>query len=222
MDDAAPTSGVGSESGRRVTAAIAIGGVVTVVAALVLAVSNIEVGNGADGTRSCGSVFDSVADRSGWEVWLANDLDEPDDAFRSELLRTTECPGAVNRRLALAGITAAFGASMAVVTGARLRRHRTPPTAPVGSRLTRLGRATTTVGAVLTAGGVAAIAVLVADADSTLFLYVDRTVVALIGLIVLVPTIALIAIGRALTLVAPHLVERDHSRPDIDPDVDVP
>ena len=61
---------------------------------------------------------------------------------------------------------------------------------------------------------------MVADADSTLFLYVDRGVVALVGLIVLVPTLALIVIGRALTLIAPHLAEPREPTPGPDDDGD--
>ena len=57
----------------------------------------------------------------------------------------------------------------------------------------------------LSLAGVAAIVVLVADADSTLFLYVDRLVVGVVGLIVLIPTIALFVIGRALVLVGTSL-----------------
>ena len=71
-------------------------------------------------------------------------------------------------------------------------------------RLARLARLTTIAGAGLTLAGVAAILVLVADADadSTLFLYTDRLVVAVVGLIVLVPPIALIVFGRAMSVVA--------------------
>jgi len=58
---------------------------------------------------------------------------------------------------------------------------------------------------VLSIAGVVAIVALVADADSTLFLYVDRPVVGVVGLIVLMPTIALFVIGRALVLVGTYL-----------------
>jgi hypothetical protein len=71
----------------------------------------------------------------------------------------------------------------------------------VGGRLVRLGQVTSVVGAGLTAVGSTAIVLLLADADSTLFLYTDRAVVGAVGLIVLVPAIALFAMGRALVLV---------------------
>jgi hypothetical protein len=50
--------------------------------------------------------------------------------------------------------------------------------------------------------GAGAIVVLLADAESTLFLYTDRPIVAVGGLIVLVPAVALIVMGRALALLA--------------------
>ena len=62
-------------------------------------------------------------------------------------------------------------------------------------------RFTSALGGTLTALGLVAITVLVADSDSTLFLYTDRLVVAVVGLIVLIPTITLFVIGRVLVLV---------------------
>jgi len=63
------------------------------------------------------------------------------------------------------------------------------------------------MGLLLSLAGVVAVIVLVADADSTLFLYTDRLVVAVVGLIVLTPTIALFVIGRVLTIIGAHLGE---------------
>ncbi|MDH3708142.1 MAG: hypothetical protein OES57_18910, partial [Acidimicrobiia bacterium] len=39
----------------------------------------------AGGDRACGSAFDVIADRSGWQAWWASDLDEPDADARSAL-----------------------------------------------------------------------------------------------------------------------------------------
>ena len=50
----------------------------------------------------------------------------------------------------------------------------------------------------LTIAGFAAIVLLVADAESTLFLYTDRLVVGVVGLIALVPAVALALGGWAL------------------------
>lgn len=173
------------------------------VAALAVTAFQIRVTDGALGvTRTCGSVFDGVADRSGWEVWWARDLDEPDEAVRSALVRTTHCPEAVNDRILLAAALGTAGLATLIVAGwQRPRRESTATTASVGGRLVRLGQVTSVVGAGLTVLGSAAIVSLLADADSTLFLYTDRAVVAAVGLIVLVPAIALFAMGRALVLV---------------------
>jgi hypothetical protein len=146
-------------------------------------------------------VFDAVADRSGWEIWWARDLDEPDPEVRSALVRTSGCPDAINDRLALAAV---FGgvAALAVLGVVVLRsdRRRSRARADVAERLVRLGRITSLAGAMLTLAGVVAVVLLVADADSTLFLYTDRLVVGVVGLIVLVPTASLVVIGRALTI----------------------
>lgn len=182
-------------------AGIAVALVLAVASLAVLAVQ-VEVTD-ADATRACGSVFDGLIDRSGWEVWWAADLDEPDDEIRSALVRTTRCPDAVNARIVTAaalGIAAVL-AALAVVARSRHDVRGEVATAH-WTRLSRLGRMTTLAGTILTAAGVIAVVVLVADADSTLFLYTDRFVVAVVGLIVLVPTIALIVIGRVVTIMA--------------------
>ena len=166
-------------------------------------------------TRSCGSVFDSVVDRSGWEQWWVHDLDEPDEV-RSALVRTTRCPEAVNRRVAIAAVLGVTGVGLGAVAMARRRSDRSADTAvsPVGRRLVRIGRLTAALGGALTALGIIAVVVLVADADSTLFLYTDRLVVAVVGLIVLVPTIALFVIGRVLVLLGESTEQIEQDRPD--------
>ena len=194
-------------------AAVALASLAAVVLAMHVEVTDPIV----DVSRTCGSAFDSVVDRSGWEIWWARDLDEPDPAVRVALVRTSRCPDAVNGRLVAAGLLgclAMLSADAAAVTTSR--RHR--GTAAVGGRhrILRLGRQTSWLGAVLTLAGVLAIVLLVADADSTLFLYVDRLVVGIIGLIVLVPTVALFVIGRALTILGGVEDRRDATTPSED------
>ena len=166
-------------------------------------------------TRSCGSVFDSVVDRSGWELWWARDLDEPEEV-RSALVRTNRCPDAVNQRLALAAALGFIGLVLGGVAMGRGRAARSldVTASPVGDRIVRLGRLTSALGGALTALGVTAIVVLVADADSTLFLYTDRLVVAVVGLIVLIPTVTLFVIGRVLVLVGESIQQSDRERSD--------
>jgi hypothetical protein len=85
------------------------------------------------------------------------------------------------------------------------------PTSASGSYVS--DRITSFVGAILTLAGIVGIVLLVADADSTLFLYTDRLVVGVVGLIVLVPTASLIVIGRALAI----LGGTDGGRDGVDP-----
>ena len=173
--------------------------------ALFVLIAQIEVTGGDDAsTRACGSAFDSIVDRSGWQDWWRADLDDPAPASRTELVRTRNCPGAVNTRIGIGtgfGLLVAGGAAMTLRDGRRRSTSDRPEDGPT-ERLARLARLTTIAGAGLTLAGVAAILVLVADADSTLFLYTDRLVVAVVGLIVLVPPIALIVFGRAMSVVA--------------------
>jgi hypothetical protein len=186
---------------RLAVVLIASAVVLTAVAANFVATQVEVTHTGVDVTRTCGSAFDALADRSGWEIWWARDLDEPDPEVRTALVRTSGCPGAINGRLALAAVAGGV-AALAVLGAVVLRGERSRSRAPadVAARLVRLGRITSLLGAVLTFAGVVAIVLLVADADSTLFLYTDRVVVGIVGLIVLVPTASLVVIGRALTI----------------------
>lgn len=188
-----------------------VAAIVAAAAALVLLFVQVEVSDDSLAvTRNCGSAFDVALDRSGWQAWWASDLDEADAAVRAALVRTERCPTAVNRRLGAAGILGAASALLVVWAVAR-RRTSKGRQVPSGSpaRLVRLGRITTWLGAALTGAGVVAVVVLVADADSTLFLYTDRFVVGVVGLIVLVPTIALIVIGRAIELTGSELTSAE-------------
>ncbi len=165
-------------------------------------------------TRTCGSAFDSAIDRSGWDLWWASDLDEPDPTVRSELVRTRLCPDAVNRRFAIAMALGAMviGAAFIAQTHHRSKRRPEESTA-VGARIARLGTASSWVGLGLSLAGLIAIIVLVGDAESTLFLYTDRLVVTVVGLLVLTPTIALFVIGRVLTVLGGHL-DSETTEPD--------
>jgi hypothetical protein len=149
--------------------------------------------------------LDSLVDRSGWQDWWALDLDDPDERVRTGLLRTAQCPNAINQRLVVVvGLSAS-----AVVLGGLGRPRRSPllhtDTRSPGPELVRLGRITSRAGATLAMSGIVGIIMLAADSDSTLFLYTDRVVVVVIGLVVLVPTLALVAIGRTLVLLGPHI-----------------
>lgn len=186
----------------RLTVALAASAIVLAAVAASFVSAQVEVTNPAVGvTRACGSAFDAVADRSGWEIWWARDLDEPDPEVRSALVRTSGCPDAVNGRLVTAAVLGGV-AALAVLGVVVLRagRRRSRARVDVAERLVRLGRITSLTGAVLTLAGVVAVTLLVADADSTLFLYTDRLVVGVVGLIVLVPTASLVVIGRALMI----------------------
>ncbi len=199
----------------RLAVALAASAVVLAAVAVNVVAAQVEVTNTTvDATRTCGSVFDAVADRSGWELWWAQDLDEPDPEVRAALVRTSGCPDAINGRLALAAVLGGV-AALAVLGAVALRGDRRRSRSPddVADRLVRLGRITSFVGVVLTLAGLVAVVLLVADADSTLFLYTDRLVVAVVGLIVLVPTASLIVIGRALVI----LGGTDGRRDGVDP-----
>lgn len=157
-------------------------------------------------TRTCGSALDSAIDRSGWDQWWVSDLDEPDPTVRSELVRTRLCPDAVNRRFTLAMALGAITVGAAFLARPWNRSGRTPEEPrSVGVRIARVGTASSWVGLSLSLAGVIAIVVLVGDAESTLFLYTDRLVVAVVGLLVLTPTIALFVMGRMLTILGGHL-----------------
>jgi hypothetical protein len=69
----------------------------------------------------------------------------------------------------------------------------------------------TVLGSLLTAAGLAGIALLVADPSAPLFLYVSRGVVVLAGLLLLLPAILLIVLGSGTRLMADYLARQEES-----------
>lgn len=161
-------------------------------------------------TRACGSAFDALSGRSGWETWWARDLDEAAQEIRIRQIRTSLCPEAVNRSIAGATSLAGAGGLAAFFAWMLLRRppgHRPPSV----SRLVRLGRLVGLGGGALTVAGVAGTIALVADPDATVFLYTSRPVVAAAALLLCLPALALAAGGRALVVLAEILAAREAS-----------
>lgn len=182
-----------------------------VAAALLIAAGSVlalQVEVGSAGV-SCGSSLDVISGRTGWEEWWAQDLADPADEAGGRLVRAEDCAGAINARTAIAGVLAVAAAAVAVAGEVVARRRPAQPGRATGpspaQQLRRLGTVLGLVGAALTVGGLVAILFLVADPDSTLFLYVDRLVVTIIGAIVLIPALALAFAGRALDLAGRHL-----------------
>jgi hypothetical protein len=71
----------------RLAAVLAASAVVLVALTGFVVGTQVEVADTTvDVTRTCGSVFDAVADRSGWEIWWARDLDEPDPDYTDRLV----------------------------------------------------------------------------------------------------------------------------------------
>lgn len=183
------------------------GALLLVIAGVVLLLQ-VSVHDAGMPPRACGSAWDVVTGTGGWQRWWAADLSDPAEAQGGQLVRTLRCPGAVNGRIVTSGALAA-GAVAVVSAGEvavllRARRVRAASHGPA-SGLKLLGTIVTLLGTLLTAGGLAGIAILVANPSLPLFLYVSRPVVVLIGLLLLLPAILLIALGRAVGLLAGHL-----------------
>lgn len=188
------------------------GAVLFVLAGLVLLLQ-VSVHGAGTPSRACGSGWDVIAGRTGWPQWWAADLSEP--VGGGQLVRTLRCPGAVNARTVTSG-GLALGAVALVSAGELLAwrsARRAGPTWPGRARrLRRLGMAVTVLGVLLTAGGLAGIALLVADPNALLFLYVSRPVVVLAGLLLILPAILLIVLGRGAGLLADHLAHAEATR----------
>lgn len=180
---------------RRIGAVLA-GGLVALAA--VLTVLAVQV-RGADGVvRGCGSSFDVLAGRTDWQVWRAQDLLDPAPpaSGAGSLTRTEKCPTAVNARTAWAGGLVVAAAVVAVLSWPR--RATSSGAAKRRDVTRRLAISILSVGCALTVAGLVGISLVVANPNATLFLYVDRPVVVLIGLLLLAPAVALIFAGWAL------------------------
>lgn len=155
---------------------------------------------------SCGSAWDLVAGRSGWQRWWV--LDQADPVAGAPRLRTDRCVDAVNAQLARSALLAA--AAVAAFAVAALAGTRARPRARAGSPVRRLrafGTTLSVLGWLLSVAGVVGLALLVADADAPLFLYVSRSVVMLLGMLLLLPAVLLVALGRGARLLAEGLAE---------------
>jgi hypothetical protein len=171
----------------------------------------VQVRSAGTTAQSCGSAWDVIAGRVGWQQWWSADLSGPGGG----LSRTLRCPDAVNGRIVLAG-GLTLGAVAAVSAGeiATWRRsrqiRRDAPDAV--RRLRLLGTVLTVLGGLLTAGGLAGIALVVADPQAPLFFYASRPIVVLIGLLLVLPAILLIALGRTASVMAEHLAAAEVAR----------
>lgn len=183
-----------------------VGAALLVIAAGVLVVTVDAHAGGR--SASCGSGWDVVAGRSGWRQWWAQDLADP--VSGAPLLRTNGCVGAVNARIVVSTVLA-VGAVAAFAVTAMLTARRRPSSARSGParRLQVLGTVVTVLGGVLTIGGLTGIALLTADPDATLFLYVSRPAVALLGLVLLLPAVLLIVLGRGASVLAERLAREE-------------
>jgi hypothetical protein len=184
-----------------------LGAVLVVVSAAALLVT-VSIRPAGGRAASCGSGWDVVAGRSGWQQWWAQDLA---DEQGGPLVRTARCPDAVNGHIVLAAALL-IAAVLVIAAGEFAERSRAPRTAGPSRRLRRLGTATAALGSALTVAGLTAVALLTADPDASLFLYVSRPVVVLLGVLLLLPAVLLIVLGRGTRLLADQLarVEERH------------
>lgn len=176
-----------------------VGGALLVIAAGVLVVT-VDVHAGGR-SASCGSGWDVVAGRAGWRQWWAQDLADPIAGAR--LLRTNDCAGAVNAHIVLSAVLAAI--AVAVFAFAAAIGPRRLPATGFARRLHLLGTVVTLVGGALTLAGLAGIALLTSDPDATLFLYVSRPTVVLLGLLLLLPAVLLVVLGQGARMLAEQL-----------------
>ncbi len=190
-------------------------GVLLLIIAGVVLLLQVSVRDAGVPPRACGSAWDVVTAGGGWQRWWAADLSDPAQARGGQLVRTLRCPGAVNGRIIAAGclaigaVTVVAAGEVAVLRHARQSRSAMPAAV---SRLRLLASIVTVLGVLLTAGGLAGLAILMASPGLPLFLYVSRPVVALIGLLLLLPAILLIALGRGASLLAACLAHPEPPR----------
>lgn len=184
--------------------AIGVAAAALLIAAGTVLLLTVQVRDGGTRSAACGSAWEVIAGRTGWRQWWAQDLADP--VSGAQLVRTDRCPGAVNARIVTSGLLA-VGAAAAIGACALARRRRPSTARPPGtaSRLRLLGMGVTALGSVLTAGGLVGIALLAADPAATLFQYVSRPAVVLVGLLLTLPAILLIVLGCAAMVLAGHL-----------------
>lgn len=168
----------------------------------VLLTTSVSVSTPRDQQAVCGSAWDSLTGRVGWERWWAQDRVAP--LAGSPLARTLQCPAAVNGRIAV-GATLAFVAFGILIVGGALAARRTHHVGASARRLRTFGIGVQVLGGLLTVAGVCGLALLTADPNATLFLYVSRLTVVLLGLMLLLPAVLLIVLGSSLRLLASRL-----------------
>lgn len=155
-------------------------------------------------SASCGSGWDVVAGRSGWRQWWAQDLADPVAGTR--LLRTNDCVGAVNAHIvASTALAVAAVVAFAVTAVVGSRPWRRAARGGPARRLRVFGTVVTLVGGLLTVAGLTGIVLLTANPDATLFLYVSRPTVVLLGLLLLLPAVLLVVLGRGVSVLAEQL-----------------
>lgn len=190
-------------------------GAVLLAVALTVLLLGVPVRGAAGRSASCGSAWDAVSGRTGWREWWAQDLVAPVDSS-GRLVRTLRCPDAVDGRIVVVGVLA-ISAVLIIAAGevAGRWRQREPGAAPEARRLARLGIVLTLLGALLTASGLAGIALLTADPQDPLFLYVSRPVVVLAGLLLILPALLIVVLGRVVSAMAAqlHTQEYGHAPP---------
>lgn len=185
--------------------AYVMGGIFILLAAIVF-MAQVKVTSEAGLSRPCGSAFDVAVGRVGWPEWWSQDLGDPEVVGGDTLVRSEKCPDAINRQQLIAGLWA-FGALL-VVGLAELARYlldRGSGTDHESFALTRLGSVVAVVGGALLVAGIAGVVLLIADPDDTLFLFVSRPTVALIGLVLLLPAVVLVIAGVVLRLTGRRL-----------------
>lgn len=186
-------------------------GAVLLAVALTVLLLGVPVQGAAGRSASCGSAWDTMSGRTGWREWWAQDLADPVDGS-GRLVRTLRCPDAVDGRIVLAGVLA-ISAVVIVAAGevaGRWRRRESRAAQGSAHRLARLGMVLTLIGALLTAAGVAGLALLTADPHDPLFLYVSRPVVVLAGLLLLLPAVLIVVLGRVVSATAAQLHTQEY------------
>ncbi len=190
--DGVDTSSRWYRPGLGVLLAVAVG------ASCFLLVAQIDVNGGGDvGGAGCGSVLDTITDRTGWESWWRADLDDIELGRIDDPVRSVSCPDRVNDRVVVLAIVAA----VALGAGLALRGAGRGSMRGRGS-LARWGRGMTIAGSAVVIVGTAAVLVLAADSDAVLYEHVDRWVVVAGGALILAPAVAVAALGRVISALA--------------------